>query len=361
MTASRPASRTSGSSASNQDKLPACSITVERPIVCGVDSRATALLHGTEEAHPPELRELALMGVEHEVTGVAERRFDDRPLTLTEHYGVGLLRRRQRRASPEDVEEHPVQVQAVDQIELGDVDQVDADETADRHTNRIVHVRVGHRVHGVDLVVCVEIGVERVHHHDQFVGRRTGAARIDNERPVKSLVNVPLQRNGVAMIEVQSERIRVELVDEALTRLNLVLRQRTVHRRLVPAMKMKGVRVRAEVLERDLQAIPFGGANGRPRYLAVERPRGEEQPGSNLNVAVDGVKLVLPEHRAVGTRGFAVERRTVLVQTVGEVPAPKEGRGIEGVSRYSPDGSQQVRMAVGGYMGSMVRALAGQP
>src|SRR5688500_14410213 len=69
-----------------------------------------------EQAHPPQLGELALVRVEHELARVAERRLEDRALPLAEHQGVGFLRRRQRRAGLEHVEEHAVKVEAVDQI-----------------------------------------------------------------------------------------------------------------------------------------------------------------------------------------------------------------------------------------------------
>ena len=72
------------------------------------------------------------MGVEHEVPWIAEPRLDDRALALAEHQRVGDLARREREVlRPEHVEEHPVKVQAVDQIELGDVDQIDPNELAD--------------------------------------------------------------------------------------------------------------------------------------------------------------------------------------------------------------------------------------
>ena len=66
------------------------------------------------------------MRVEHEVAGIPERRLDDRALALTQHHRVGVVRRRQRGAGSEHVEEHGVQVQAVDRIELGEIDEVDS-------------------------------------------------------------------------------------------------------------------------------------------------------------------------------------------------------------------------------------------
>src|SRR5262245_16805310 len=80
--------------------------------------RVTPRSFRLEHPHPAEFRELALMRVEHERAGVAEPRFENGALALAEHHGVGALRGRQRRAGPEHVEEHAVQVEAVDQIEF---------------------------------------------------------------------------------------------------------------------------------------------------------------------------------------------------------------------------------------------------
>src|SRR5688572_32593649 len=52
-------------------------------------------LHRPEKSHPAKLGELALMRMEHEVAGIPEGGFDDRPFTLTEHQRVGALVRRE--------------------------------------------------------------------------------------------------------------------------------------------------------------------------------------------------------------------------------------------------------------------------
>src|SRR5215204_4231187 len=86
-------------------------------------SGVTAHLPGPEEAHPPELGKLALVRVEHEVARIPERRIQDRALALTEHDRVCDFRC-PCRARAARVEEHSVQVEAVDQVELGDVHEV---------------------------------------------------------------------------------------------------------------------------------------------------------------------------------------------------------------------------------------------
>ena len=88
-------------------------------------------------------------------------------------------------------------------------------------------------------------------------------------------MDVALQRHGVAVIEVQAERVRVELVDEPGARHDLMLRQRAVHLRRMPSVEVNRVRVRSLVEEVDPDAIAFGRADRRPGHLAVVRPRRE--------------------------------------------------------------------------------------
>ena len=71
---------------------------------------------------------------------------------------------------------------------------------------------VGYSVYGVDLVVAVEIGIEAVHQHHHFVGFGPSLRRIHDERTVQTFVDVALQGEGVAMIEVEPHRRCVELV-----------------------------------------------------------------------------------------------------------------------------------------------------
>src|SRR5687767_253079 len=57
-----------------------------------------------EQAHPPELGEFALMGVEHEAARIAEARLENGALALTQHQRVGRFTRRQRGAGAVGVE-----------------------------------------------------------------------------------------------------------------------------------------------------------------------------------------------------------------------------------------------------------------
>ena len=129
--------------------------------------------------------------------------------------------------------------------------------------DRVLGVVVRDRVDGVDLVLAVEVGVEGVHHHDELLplpvlGRAEeagagdvgllGMARrigIDDEGAVHALVDVPLQRQGVAVIEMAAEREGVELVDELLARADLAGAGNAVHAGRVDAVEMHGMGVRA--------------------------------------------------------------------------------------------------------------------
>src|SRR5688572_20637167 len=135
------ASSTSGTSASSH---PAATRLDDTPpsTTCCADSGVTARLLGAEQTHPSELRKLTLVRVEHELARIPERRLDDGALSLAQHDCVGRLGLRERGAGPEYVEEHAVNVQAVHEVELGDVHEIDAHQTSDRHANRVVHVRV---------------------------------------------------------------------------------------------------------------------------------------------------------------------------------------------------------------------------
>src|SRR5829696_1866791 len=88
------------------------------------------------------------------------------------------------------------------------------------------------RVDGIDLVLPVKIRVEGVHHHHEFLPLRVfisteksrscgvdmigmaSRVRVDDEGAVHPLMDMALQRQRMAVVEVTAERLRVELVDE---------------------------------------------------------------------------------------------------------------------------------------------------
>ena len=137
--------------------------------------------------------------------------------------------------------------------------------------DRLLEIGKGNRVDGVEFVFIVEVGVEPVHHHDHFLparvlGRaekprgslvaRFGMARgigIDDESAVESLVDVPLQRQGMAVIEMAAEGLRFELVDELAAGIDNAGTRHAVHARRMDAVEVHRMGMRAAVDEPDSQ------------------------------------------------------------------------------------------------------------
>ena len=127
-----------------------------------------------------------------------------------------------------------MQVQRIDRIELGRVDEVDPDRPRALDQDRLLPISEGDRVDGIEFVLFVEIGVEPVHHHDEFLparmlGRAVAPAqssvsmlwmpvgvRVDDQRAIEALMDVAFQRHGVAVVQVTAERPGVDLVREGL-------------------------------------------------------------------------------------------------------------------------------------------------
>ena len=88
------------------------------------------------------------------------------------------------------------------------------------------------------------------------------------------------ERRDVAVVEVQPERLGVELVGEALAGLDqaaaavLADPRHPVHERRVDAVEVDRVRVRGAVGEADPQRSPSRAAQGRPGDAAVVGPGG---------------------------------------------------------------------------------------
>ena len=117
---------------------------------------------------------------------------------------------------------------------------------------------------------------------------------------------------------------------------------RPVHFRMMPAVKVHRVRMRTGVQERDAQAVAFRRADGRAGHLTVERPGREEHAGRDLDLAIDGDDLILPEQRAVGTGRLFVVARPLFGRQVREVPRAQVARRVERLGRHAPDGPHLV-------------------
>src|SRR5512134_286345 len=167
---------------------------LRRGLCSAAECASTAALVGDlEEAHPAELRELGLVRVEHEVAGVGEVDLDDPALALAEHDRVRVLEL-VARAGRVIAEEVPVEVEGVDQVELGQVGQVDAHGLRAPDLDRIARVVERRAVDRVEVVLAVAVGVEGVHHHHQLLRGGPRLGRVDDEGAVEALVDVLLQR-----------------------------------------------------------------------------------------------------------------------------------------------------------------------
>ena len=238
---------------------------------------------------------------------------------------------------------------------------------------------VRHRVDGVDLVLAVEVGVEGVHHHDELLplagsracrggasGRRRllGMPRrvgIDDEGAVHALVDVPLQRQGVAVVEVAAEREGVELVDELLAGADLAGARHAVHAGRVDAVEVHGVRVRAVVAEDDPHPLALGDAQARARHPAVVGPGREEEPGRDLDL------LVLADDLERAQRAAIRQRRDRAGVPVGEERCGVEA--VAGVVDLADGDHVAVRAVMAGWVRFVrlcrrpmagIRALAGR-
>ena len=151
-------------------------------------------------------------------------------------------------------------------------------------------------------------------------------------------MDVPLQRHRVTVVEMQAERLRVELVDEPVAGHHLMLGQRPVHLGRMPAVEVNRVRVRALIQEVDADPIAFGRAHRRTRHLAVEGPRREEHAGRDLDLAIDGDELVLPQQCTVGPRSFAIVSAALRGARSEKFHARRNVDGLNASSDDAPTG-----------------------
>src|SRR5256712_718911 len=231
-----------------------------------------------KHTHPPQLGKLTLVRVEHEAPRVWESDLQNCPFGLTQHDRVRILRGNERRARAIHMEEVPVDMYGVDGIELCHVDQVDAHELVAFYPDRMLRVVEGYSIDGIDFVLTVEVGIERVHHHDQLPCRRPALPGVDDEHPVQPFVDVALQRQSMTMVLVQPERDRVELVGERPARWNLARAdaRHPIHLRPVDAVEVHGVGVGPGIDELNPHAVALADTQRRPRDCPVEGPGREE-------------------------------------------------------------------------------------
>ena len=109
---------------------------------------------------------------------------------------------------------------------------------------------------------------------------------IDDEGAVHPLVDMPLKRQGMAVIEMAAERKGVELVCELLAWGDLAGAGNSVHPGRMDAVEMHGMAVRAVVPKDDANPIAFGDAQARSGDAAVIGPGRKEDPRSDLDLLV---------------------------------------------------------------------------
>src|SRR5438876_11953649 len=99
-------------------------------------------------------------------------------------------------------------------IDLCHCDFVVAQKLFSLYPDRVLRVVEGHSIDGIDLVLAIEVGIKRVHHHDQLASRGPALPGVDDEHAVQPFVDVTLQWQRMTMVLVQPEWDRVELVGE---------------------------------------------------------------------------------------------------------------------------------------------------
>src|SRR5688572_26512888 len=297
--ATRAASSTSGASPLNQSGEPPWRIFADSrfPALTEVGSGSTGnssldmrRLH-QKHAAPSQLSEFALMGVEHERPGVIVRELKHGPLSLAESDDIGPFVAGQVGAGAVQSKEVAVNVERVQQIELGHIHHVRPYQLSLADPNRVLLVVKGHRIDGVDLILLIEVRIEPIHHHHQLAGCGAAGLRIYDEGTVQALMDVALDGHCMAVVQVQAKGLRVEFVDVAPT--GAYRFECPIHVRWMHAMEVDAVSMTAAVGKPHPDPVPLGAADRRPGNLTVIGPCRVEHPGSNLYLAIFGNKLVL--------------------------------------------------------------------
>src|SRR4029453_15508215 len=143
-----------------------------------------------------------------------------------------------------------------------------------RSLDRVLRVIEGAPVDRVEVVLSVAVRVVAVHDHDQLARGRPRLLRIDDERAVKALVDVLLERSRVAVVELHPVRPRAELVRERGPWVDGL--EDAVHPARMNAVEVDRVRVRSLVREVDAQEVVLSGADDRAGDRTVVGPRVEE-------------------------------------------------------------------------------------
>src|SRR5687767_11660435 len=198
-------------------------------------------------------------------------------------------------------------MERVHRIVLQRVHEVDANGLTNFELDRILVVVVvkGDGVYLVEVVRAVEIDVEAAHHHYHLaVDFGSSSLRVYDERAIKPFCNVLGERRGVAVIEVKSERLGVELVDIFAAWGNdaRLCIENAVHVARMNSMKMDAVRVVTRVQKLDPDAITFVHPDCGAGDPTVIGPRGKLEPRHDLDDLILNDERVLVKDLPVWKR-----------------------------------------------------------
>ena len=261
-------------------------------------SHDVPLLRHFEHAVPAEFSKLCYMRVEHIHAGISVGEFKNAALGLPLNDRIREFRGNEARASGVVLEEVCVEMEGVDQVELKDVHKIDADRFADFDLNGMVLKMKWNCIDPVKIIRIIEVHIEAAHHHNEFmVNRRASFFGVNNERTVKSFGNMTCQREDVAVIEMQAEWIRIELIDESSPGWTIPPGPEpdAIHCAWMKAMEVHGVRMIAAIAEMDADAVAFGGADCGARDAAVIRPGRIFDAWNDFDVFIQRDNFVFPQ------------------------------------------------------------------
>ena len=221
----------------------------------------------------------------------------------------------------------------------GQVGEVDPDELALLHPDRVLRVVEGAPVDGVEVVLAVAVRVVAVHDHHELARRRPRLLRVDDERAVEALVDVLLERRRVAVVELHPVRARRELVGERARPARRSRRRRPCFPGWIP-WKWIVCGCEPPFVKLDAEDVVLGRADDRPRDGAVVRPGASKStPWATSIVAVDGESgCTRGAGRAGGGRAGGGKRSATACGPPGPGPSapiiaawPRvDGRGLRG-------------------------------
>ena len=220
-------------------------------------------------------------------------------------------------------------MERVDQVELGEVREVDPHELAAPHPDRIARVVERPPVDRVEVVLAVTVRVVAVHHENELAGSLARRLGVDDEGAVQALVDVLLERRRVTVVDVEPRRTRRELVREVFAWPDDL--EDAVHRRRVDPVEVDRVRVRTRVREPDAQDVVLGRPDHGAGDGAVVRPGGEEDPRGDLELLVARDERVLAHpSRLVGKHGRGIEEGVEVVRAADGGRALADHRRVPG-------------------------------